>query len=485
MSMLNIAKLPIWNEVIIDTLPPDVSVEKPELIILEGKIFMFYQSKKETHIYCFDTIHNKLTKINGAETRVFRPITDDNGRIFMFSLAQQSMLSDNRYSIIMFSLETETFVRLYANGIPPKERDNFQAFYHDDTIYFMGGTPKDASDLLGSMIYTLDLKSMEWHAMDPLAKEYSELSHSHRQRLLLGNCQAIYNEEGVFFLRDNITKKVSKQSANGQGVNMNDLEEFARYDICSKRVDRINFSNENDLNISKLYKITHQGDVIYIADYPNFYRIDLSINEIRRINKGIFLKEFNSRDFAFCVDDRMFYILTRTPENQIILFFINEFDLKDLKWTEKNSELTEYFNKAAYSDLIFRFDKVDIFCNKALLSRYCKNFAKVFADNEISIMKIPDIDYQIFSLMMEIIYSTQHCMIPRFCMNYLSSPIDLESRRCRVCARRRSILQITILCHYSSWSSMCIRLSFAKDASIMSLITTRDLWTGGRSLYWI
>lgn len=86
------------------------------------------------------------------------------------------------------------------------------------------------------------------------------------------------------------------------------------------------------------------------------------------------------------------------------LFFIEEIDLGEIRMNEESPSLHSYFNKPGFSDLMFKFEKAELYCNKMLLATYSQKFRNLLSDGEIKIIKISDVNYSTLYILFEQFY---------------------------------------------------------------------------------
>ena len=70
----------------------------------------------------------------------------------------------------------------------------------------------------------------------------------------------------------------------------------------------------------------------------------------------------------------------------------------------ENHQLIQYFDDKSYSDLIFKFLKNEIYCSKALISRFSSQFQNLLKDPDVRIIMISDVQYLTFYLMIQQFY---------------------------------------------------------------------------------
>ncbi|KAL4487597.1 hypothetical protein ABPG72_017386 [Tetrahymena utriculariae] len=83
----------------------------------------------------------------------------------------------------------------------------------------------------------------------------------------------------------------------------------------------------------------------------------------------------------------------------------NSYYGQSLEENDISVELINYFNQPTYSDLRFKFENNnDMYCNKQLLSYYSKYFRKHLSDPDLLIVKINDVSFTAFQLLIQQFY---------------------------------------------------------------------------------
>jgi BTB/POZ domain len=115
------------------------------------------------------------------------------------------------------------------------------------------------------------------------------------------------------------------------------------------------------------------------------------------------IKEVNENSHSF-LSNRMVKVEKTLFFLGELFFFIDETDLGEIRMDEESPSLHSYFNKPGYSDLMFKFEKAELYCNKMLLATYSLKFRNLLSDGEIKIIKISDVNYSTLYILFEQFY---------------------------------------------------------------------------------
>lgn len=184
-NQYQISSFPIWEKVYLDLkeFKEHEDFFNNSMIIQCGSIIYIFpknkiQSSKKAYYAIFYS-DNETMVINEMDIECFYPIHDQGSNgIYLFAY-DDTYMSDYRYAIVEFNIETKTFNYLQQKGVAPKARSElFTAFLLGGKIFFFGGISMFPGDNSGLYLFSFSIKESEWNI-----ENYTGIYHNDNQNL--------------------------------------------------------------------------------------------------------------------------------------------------------------------------------------------------------------------------------------------------------------------------------------------------------------
>eukprot|EP01017_Pseudomicrothorax_dubius_P025413 TRINITY_DN2747_c0_g1_i10.p1 TRINITY_DN2747_c0_g1~~TRINITY_DN2747_c0_g1_i10.p1 ORF type:complete len:567 (+),score=74.21 TRINITY_DN2747_c0_g1_i10:1708-3408(+) len=403
--MINQHKIPVWDELLLLRPLDCVGFSDAEVISTDNGIFLLAQGDNSSNLF-FLKEGNQLVAIKYQKERLVKGIWSGRELIFFLSLGLDSSHTDFRYGLTIYDMDKDLWTKVNASGVAPKRRERFGAFLCDNSLFVYGGTASFAADLSVNFLSVLDLKTFEWTSDEYLTRE-SETEDIKKNAFKLEGETCTVGAE-IFFFKDTLYPNAESRSHG-----LTKRKELFRYDVGRKSVRRVEFANVTAMTFLPGTKLCGGDACLYLLDETlTLYKYYLAQRELFKLDGGIVLSEVSDwarLKLSFVAGSLI--VLANVREG-MTLMAIEEKCLAEKQIMEANTTLADYFNKPSFSDLIFKCDRHELYCNKRVLSRYAKNLYKLIPENEVSLVKISDVNFQTFSMMIEHLYHRMKSPLP-------------------------------------------------------------------------